>query len=464
MSLLVLAPDLLQLFAGWELVGTTSYLLIGFWYQKPSAARAATKAFWIVKLADAAFLAALALLLVGTGSLAYTGTLPPGLVEAVPALLLVGVLGKSAQMPLHVWLPDAMAGPTPVSALLHAATMVAAGVFLVVRADALFAQAAVVRQVMAYGGAITALSAAILALTQTDLKRVLAYSTCSQLGFMLAGLGAGELLGGYFHLGTHAAFKALLFLAAGSVIHAVGGNELSRMGGLAKKMPLTAAVFVIGGLALAGFPGLAGFFSKDLILEGVAGAGMPLVLVLLLGASLVTALYVGRVLVVVLFGKPGPDADHAHVHEAPPSMAVPLLALALPAALAGLAGGPFASLLGLSHSFHLGTAGVIATGLGLAGLTGGWLLFRRGRRQLRPVAARPFDRAFELAYARGLVVVGAIAAWLDRYVIDGLMNAVGALGVGAGKRLRAIQTGNVQDYLLAVCAGVAALVAWGMFR
>ena len=458
MELLVLAPDLLTLFAGWELVGVCSYLLIGFYYQRPTAARAATKAFWIVKLADSAFVLALVVVLAGSGGLGWDATLSPGLAEAAALLLLVAVAGKSAQLPLHVWLPDAMAGPTPVSALLHAATMVAAGVYLVVRADAVFAAAPFARLVMAHAGAITAAVAGLLALRQTDLKRLLAYSTCSQLGFMLAGLGAGEVAGGYFHLATHAAFKALLFLAAGSLIHAAGGNSLDGMRGLGRRLPVTGAVFVVGALALGGIPGLSGFFSKDLILEGVAAAHLPVVLALLLATGLVTALYAGKVLA-VLFGPAG-----ARAHEAPPSMLGPLVALAIPAAFAGLATSGFTAFVGRPATFHLGATGWLAAGLALAGLAAGWLGGARLASAARFLDARPFDRFYELAYARVLVAFAAVTAWLDRYIIDGLMNGVAAATLGAGRRLRALQTGNVQDYLLAVAGGAIALVVWGILR
>ena len=246
MNTLVLAPDLLQAFAGWELVGLVSYLLIGFHFDRPTAARAAVKAFWMTKLADMGFLFALLLLYSRTGAFSWDVALRPEVAEATAALIFIAVMGKSAQFPLHVWLPDAMEGPTPVSALLHAATMVAAGVYLVVRADPLFTQAHWVQGGMLWIGTITAVFAALLGLVQTDIKRVLAYSTCSQLGFMVAALGAGSAFAGYFHLGTHAFFKALLFLGAGSVIHAVHSNFMSDMGGLGRKMPLTAATFAVG--------------------------------------------------------------------------------------------------------------------------------------------------------------------------------------------------------------------------
>ncbi len=245
MLTLVLAPNMLQLFAGWELVGLTSYLLIGFYYRKPSAARAAVKAFWVTKFADMGLLLGVILLFATTGAFAFNGTLPADWANIITLCIFIGVMGKSAQFPLHIWLPDAMEGPTPVSALLHAATMVAAGVFLVVRADPLFAQAESTRLFMAYIGGFTALFAACIAVVQDDIKKVLAYSTCSQLGYMICALGAGSLMGGYFHLTTHAFFKALLFLGAGAVIHAVHSNDMKDMGGLFSKMNVLATVFIL---------------------------------------------------------------------------------------------------------------------------------------------------------------------------------------------------------------------------
>ena len=302
MNVVVISPNLLQLFAGWELVGLTSYLLIGFYFAKPSAARAAVKAFWMTKLADMGFLFALLVLYVFTGGFEWTSHPTPLVATWVTALLFVAVVGKSAQFPLHVWLPDAMEGPTPVSALLHAATMVAAGVFLVVRADPLFALAPTTREVMLWVGATTAVFAAGLALVQSDIKKVLAFSTSSQLGYMVAALGAGSAFAGFFHLGTHAFFKALLFLAAGSVIHAVHSNQLSDMGGLRRKLPLTTAAFVIGALSLSGFPGFAGFFSKDLVLSSLEGKAHWVPWALLMGSAFLTAFYMGRVLLKVFFG------------------------------------------------------------------------------------------------------------------------------------------------------------------
>jgi NADH-quinone oxidoreductase subunit L len=474
MNLLVLAPDLFQFFAGWELVGLTSYLLIGFYYQKPSAAHAAVKAFWFTKLADMGFLGGLLVLFVSTGGLAFepTSALSSAAAVAVTLLLFLAVMGKSAQFPLHVWLPNAMEGPTPVSALLHAATMVAAGVYLLVRASPLFAVAPLTLHAMLWVGAVTALFAATLAVFQTDLKRVLAYSTCSQLGFMVAALGSGHVLAGYFHLATHACFKALLFLAAGSVIHAVHTNEMPRMGGLAKRMPLTAATFAVGAFALAGVPGFSGFFSKDLILEALLEQGAYGPLALLFTAAALTAFYMGRALCLTFLGAPSAEAEHAH--ESGAVLLGPLLVLSVGALALGFLGHAFAERIGAAYHFHFGTASAAATVLGIGGLVGAYAVFRPGGRGeaalgfLAPlksvVAYGALDRGYRVVFSRGAVPMARIVAWFDRYVIDGVMNALAWLAITASRFLLRMQTGNVLHYVFAVATGVAVLVAWGCFQ
>ena len=305
---LVASNNFLQLFVFWELVGLCSYLLIGFWYKKPEAARAAMKAFWVTKFGDVGMLIGIILLWGQAETFQYTAIFErargfdPGFLILVTILIYLGAVGKSAQFPLHVWLPDAMEGPTPVSALIHAATMVAAGVYLVVRVYPLFELAPATLTLVAWVGAFTALLAASLALVQEDIKRVLAYSTVSQLGYMMAALGAGALTAGYFHLFTHGFFKALLFLGAGAVIHAVGTNDLFRMGGLARAMPQTAIVFVIGALALIGIWPFSGFFSKEAVLAAVWGAGLTLPFLMLALTGFLTAFYMVRVICLAFFG------------------------------------------------------------------------------------------------------------------------------------------------------------------
>jgi NADH-quinone oxidoreductase subunit L len=364
-----------------------------------------------------------------------------------------------------------MEGPTPVSALLHAATMVAAGVFLVVRADPLFAQAPTTRAIMLGLGAATALFAACLALVQTDIKKVLAYSTCSQLGYMIAALGAGAVLGGFFHLTTHAFFKALLFLAAGSAIHAVHSNDINDMGGLARRMPLTACAFVVGALALAGFPGLSGFFSKDMVLEGVAGKLGSIPWAALMVTAFLTAFYMGRVVFVAFFGNPsGRAAENAH--EPGWSMRAPLVVLGLLAAGGGVLAAPFAKLYGASYHFTMGAGASLAAALGIAGFAASYLAFGRGRSGKLSVLAwverlartSAFDRVYELLYRRVALAVADALGWFDRYVVDGIINLLGYSALEAGSRARMIQTGFAPDYVLAAMLGVVGLAFWAVSR
>src|SRR6266446_4070993 len=311
---LVLAPNFVQLFICWELVGLCSYLLIGYWYTRPEAARAAVKAFWITKAGDVGFLIGIVLLwrLTGTFDFSELFEMAQGGSDALTGLGLVmfciylGAAGKSAQFPFHVWLPDALEGPNPVSALIHAATMVTAGVYLLTRTVWLFQLTPGVMEIIAWNGAFTALLAAVLACVQTDIKRVLAYSTVSQLGYMMAAIGAGFASAGFLHLLTHGIFKALLFLAAGAVIHAVGTNDIFAMGGLWRKMPQTTIVFVVGTLSLAGIPFFGGFFSKEEILGGVLAGGFPTPFAMLLLGAFLTAFYMFRVIFIAFGGTPAP--------------------------------------------------------------------------------------------------------------------------------------------------------------
>lgn len=466
---LVVAPNLLQLLVCWELVGLCSYLLIGYYWRKPSAGKAAVKAVWVTRFADIGLLTGLVVLFSTTGGFAWDSAMAPATATAVAGLLFLGVMGKSAQMPLHVWLPDAMEGPTPVSALLHAATMVAAGVYLVVRAWPIFEAAPDVLVVMSWIGAVTAFTAACIALVQTDVKKVLAYSTCSQLGYMVAGLGSGELLGGYLHLSTHAGFKALLFLAAGSVIHATGTNDIREMGGLWKKTKVTAVLFIVGALALGGMPGFAGFFSKDLVLEELLHAGRIGPLALCLAAAGLTAFYMTKVVCLIFFGQPGEKSLHAH--ESPPSMLLPMALLAFPAVGAGWFAGPFAERLGLNYHFALTPVGIAAMMLAAVGATLGVVKYARGGlgslnlpAVSKFLASGPVDQFWAGAWRRALLPVAQRAGWTDRYVVDGLINLVGWVSLEAGERVRRIQTGKVRDYVYAAAAGVVAFVAWGMLQ
>ncbi|MCO4747548.1 MAG: NADH-quinone oxidoreductase subunit L [Proteobacteria bacterium] len=476
MNALVLAPNLLQLFMAWELVGVCSYLLIGYWYTKPSAAKAAVKAFWMTKLADMGLMIGLIIQYRVTGGFGFHEADAVALgasVGVVTFCYFIAVMGKSAQFPLHIWLPDAMEGPTPVSALLHAATMVAAGVYLMVRGWPLFDLAEDTRLFMALIGGTTAIFAASVAIVQTDIKKVLAYSTSSQLGYMVAALGAGDMIAGYYHLTTHAFFKALLFLAAGSVIHAVHSNELSNMGGLAKKMPLTAGTFIIGTLALTGTPGFAGFFSKDLVLEALLhGAERNPVLWIPLACCLIaaglTSYYMFKVVFLAFFGEPSEAAGHAH--EGGIALSAPLVLLAVLSIGAGIpVMGALTSQWGHEAHFHVSPIGLAGTSAMLLGLGAAVQLHYRGGSlpgvaALAPVGniarSEAVDKAWRVAYKQGLRTLAAGVSWFDRYVIDGLVNLSGvALLLGAG-RLRAVQTGKGGDYVYAVLLGVIVLAAW----
>jgi len=348
MLLLVLSDNFLLLYAGWELVGLCSYALIGFWYRKPAAAAAGKKAFIVTRIGDVGFALGILFIFARFGTLDYQVVfdrapqfLDSGQATVIALLLFCGAVGKSAQLPLHIWLPDAMEGPTPVSALIHAATMVTAGVYMVARTHAIFALSPTAMAVVATIGALTALFAASIALTQTDLKRILAYSTISQLGYMFVGVGVGAYVAGMFHLTTHAFFKALLFLGAGSVMHATAGViDITRLGGLRERMPTTYRTFLVGAATLAGFPLLSGFFSKDEILLH-AFLYSPLLWGVGLFTALLTAVYSFRAVFVPFWGQLRDTG--LHPHESPPVMTVPLVVLAVAAVVGGLIGLPHLS-------------------------------------------------------------------------------------------------------------------------
>ena len=484
---LVLAPNFLQLFVCWELVGVCSYLLIGFWYRKASAARAAVKAFWTTKLGDVGLLIGIVLLWRLTGTfdfaelktLATAGTIPVAGLGVITFCLYLGAAGKSAQFPLHIWLPDAMEGPTPVSALIHAATMVTAGVYLLTRTAFLFALTPDVLHIVAWVGAFTALMAAVLACVQNDIKRVLAYSTVSQLGYMMTAIGAGFASAGFLHLLTHGIFKALLFLGAGAVIHAVGTNDITRMGGLAKRMPQTAIVFIIGTLSLAGIPLFAGFASKEEVLGAVWAGGLIVPFFMLLIGAFLTAFYMLRVVILAFYGSDRPHAPvehdghdaHAHgpAHDAPAVMTLPLWVLAL----AAMAIGIYFTLHHVEPEF-VSPAWLtpVAVGVATAGILLAWLTYQRrsiDEEQLaamfgpiRRAALEGFwvDDAFLFVYRIGVLAFSKIIGWTDRYLVDGVVNAVSAWTVMAGGGLRRVQTGRVQDYVVGVAVGVILLLWW----
>ena len=479
---LVLAPNFVQLFICWELVGLCSYLLIGYWYPRPEAARAAVKAFWITKAGDVFFLIGIVMLWSRTGTFDFSELfeLAQGGGEALAGLGLVtffiylGAAGKSAQFPFHVWLPDAMEGPTPVSALIHAATMVTAGVYLLFRTSFLFQQTPDVLAAVGWIGAFTALLAATLACVQSDIKRVLAYSTVSQLGYMMAAIGAGFAGAGFLHLLTHGVFKALLFLAAGAVIHAVGSNDIHAMGGLARRMPQTFIVFLVGTLSLAGIPFFAGFFSKEEILGATWVGGLLVPFGMLVLAAFLTAFYMFRVVFIAFLGAPAAPGGHgahggAHAHDAPAIMALPLWILALLAMAIGI-------WFGVSHPESGFAAPAWLTPLAVAVAVGGiafaWLVY--GLRALS--ADRLFERfawigeaaverfwlddLFALIYRGAILGASRSIGWVDRYIVDGVLNVLSAWTLTAGDRLRRIQTGQAQDYVYGIALGVLVLMVW----
>lgn len=479
MTGLVVSTSLVGLFASWELVGACSFLLIGFWYRKPSAANAAMKAFLVTRVGDVGFLLGLAVLWGRTGSTdiatvnAVVGSLPAGVATIAALMLFAGAAGKSAQFPLHVWLPDAMEGPTPVSALIHAATMVASGVFLIARMWPVFAASETALQVMLWVGLVTALGAAAAAIAQRDIKRVLAYSTISQLGFMFVALGAGAWQIAMFHLVTHAAFKALLFLGSGSVIHSAGTQDLHEMGGLGRLMPITMATWVLGAGALAGIPPLAGFFSKDGIIHA-AWVASPIAGSVLVLVSLMTAFYITRATVLAFSGS---FRGEGHPHESPWTMTVPLMVLAAGAAGLGFAGVALTGLLGGHGELDL-TVAIISGSVALLGVCVGVILYRRG-----PAVDAALERRFVGTYAaaRSAFGVDALVTRLlvrparpcaekvyraiDRRLIDGAVNGIGKLMAEVGRLATALQTGQLDLAVALMGAGIvfltALVIGWG---
>jgi NADH-quinone oxidoreductase subunit L len=479
---LVLAPNFVQLYICWELVGLCSYLLIGYWYTRPEAARAAVKAFWITKAGDVGMLIGIVLLWRLTGTfdflqllqLADAGAIPLAGLGVITFCIYLGAAGKSAQFPFHVWLPDAMEGPTPVSALIHAATMVTAGVYLLTRTVWLFRLTPDVMEIVAWNGAFTALLAAVLACVQTDIKRVLAYSTVSQLGYMMAAIGAGFASAGFLHLLTHGIFKALLFLGAGAVIHAVGTNDIFAMGGLWRRMPQTAIVFVIGTLSLAGVPLFAGFFSKEEILGAVLVGGFPVPFAMLLLGAFLTAFYMFRVVFVTFAGVPaalpaGHRSDGSHVHDAPPFMALPLWILAVMCVGIGIL---FAAWHPAAEFEMLGWVTPAAIAVSLGGIALAYLVYERRAisadalakpfAPIRAAALRRFwiDDAFAFVYRRLMLSLSWLVGWVDRYLVDGLVNLFSAWTLSAGGGLRRIQSGRAQDYVYGIALGVLLLMVW----
>ena len=507
MLLLVLADNLVVLFVGWEGVGLCSYLLIGFWYEKEENAAAGMKAFVVNRIGDMGFVLGLLLLAWSTaanGAISldvahieeHVHALAPATATAVALLLLVGAAGKSAQLPLYVWLPDAMAGPTPVSALIHAATMVTAGIYMIARLHVVFLASPFALEVVAIVGAATALFAATIALVQTDIKKVLAYSTVSQLGFMVLALGVGAFATAIFHVMTHAFFKALLFLGAGSVIHGMSGEQdVSQMGGLRQKMPVTWWTFLIGTLAIAGAPGFAGFFSKDEILAHTWGTGHYALWAVGAFSAALTAFYMFRLLFLTFFGelRAAPEVAH-HVHESPPVMTVPLVILAALSIVGGWIGLPEGWLWGSAFGRFLAPvtghvalgehgAGVetalmlVTTLLAAAGATLAYVFYVRmpGLPYLLAWRLKPVyeflvgkywvDELYDALVVRPYVALSTLL-WriVDQTMIDGAVNGVATAVVVNGQLWRYVQDGNVQHYALVFLGGAVALVSYYLVR
>jgi NADH-quinone oxidoreductase subunit L len=499
MAMLVLASNFLVLYVFWEAVGLCSYLLIGFWYERDSAANAGKKAFIVNRVGDFGFGLAIMWIWTALGTLDYAAvfrgaeTLAPATATGIALLLFMGACGKSAQVPLHVWLPDAMEGPTPVSALIHAATMVTAGVYMVARSHVIFERSGVALDVVMWTGVVTALFAASVGLVQTDIKRVLAYSTVSQLGYMFAGVGLGAYAIGIFHLLTHAFFKALLFLGAGSVIHGLGGEQdLRKMGGLAPRMVVTTITMTIGAAGLAGFPGLAGFFSKDEILAAAFHANRAVWALLLLGAFM-TAFYTFRMIFLAFLGAPRMSKEVAHrVHESPPTMTVPLVVLAVLTVIAGWAlgvpsdeGTRFQRLLAPVFALHAGEHGggtaimllVLSVIVVFAGILLAWFIYGAGPVRAEEIG-RPrtvvhrvllnawyVDWLYDRAIVRPLFAVSDFLARLfDTRVVDGAVNGLGRAVVAWAQSLRRLQTGYVVNYALTMLAGAVAIVGFLLAR
>ncbi len=522
---LVIANNFFMIFIFWELVGLTSYLLIGFWFEKKSAADAGKKAFITTRVGDLGFIVGLMILVAYAGTLNYqevfakvaSGAIPGNIIAIAGILVFCGAVGKSAQFPLHVWLPDAMEGPTPVSALIHAATMVAAGVYLVARGMTLFAGSSTAAMVIAVIGAVTSFMAATIALTQNDIKRVLAYSTCSQLGYMIMALGLYGVdlahdpmthsvgyYAGTFHLMTHAFFKSLLFLGAGSVIHAVHTNDINDMGGLSKKMKITTMTFFIASLSISGIFPFSGFWSKDEIVASTIGH--PIFMAVTLLIAFMTAFYMFRLCFLTFTGEPRDQHRFEHAHESPWSMTIPLMVLAFLSIFAGWVGLPW-----LSHGFssfvyhgehHVHHPNyimmIVSTIVAVSGIWLAYMMYYKKAISADAMAERfkllykisfnkwYFDEIYAaiiinplLGFTRVMwwfdaniidgVVNGSgwltikwsdLKMWFDKYIIDGIVNGLGYICQAGSWALKFIQSGSVQFYTLVMLGSAVGFVIY----
>ncbi len=497
MLLLVLGNNYLITFVGWEGVGLCSYLLIGFWFKNAAYNNAAKKAFIMNRIGDLGFLLGIFLIYITFGSITYTdifdkaGSVPTSTITTIALLLFVGAMGKSAQLPLYTWLPDAMAGPTPVSALIHAATMVTAGIFMVVRSNIFYSISDVASETVAIVGGITALFAACIGLLQNDIKKILAYSTVSQLGLMFLGLGVGAYSSAVFHVTTHAFFKALLFLGAGSVIHAMGGEQdIRKMGGLKGKIKITFLTMFIATIAISGLPPFSGFFSKDELLAHVYEHSKALWFVGML-TSILTAFYMFRMLYLTFYGKfRGTHEQEHHLHESPPSMTFPLIILAILSAIGGLLGLPEflhlpnwmhhqigeviimkgKSLITLSHDVELMLM-ALAVIAAASSIFFAYNLYLKNK--VLPVANESdlkgwqrliynkfyVDEIYESIIRKPIDAVSDVLyKYVDVAIIDGVVNGVGSAVKGVGSVVRLAQNGNIGFYIISMIMGIVFIV------
>ena len=501
MLILVLGNNYLMMFIGWEGVGLCSYLLIGYWFERKSATDAGKKAFIVNRIGDFGFLLGMFTLFAAFGTLnfdqmfglaetnTYEQVFGASTLIVATLLLFVGAVGKSAQIPLYVWLPDAMEGPTPVSALIHAATMVTAGIYMVARSSILF-NLAHTGVVVAWIGILTALFAATMALAANDIKRVLAYSTVSQLGYMFVGVGVGAYTSGIFHLMTHAFFKGLMFLTAGSVMHAMSDElDMRKMGGLKSKLPITYWTFLIGALAIAGFPFLSGFWSKDEILHNAWDGGYQIIFGLGLLTAFLTAFYMFRLIFVVFHGESRVDSEvESHLHESPPVMWIPLVLLAIPSLIIGAIvgwGGEHSAMHHFLESVtgfkHHGIADhsnpipfmIISSIVGIAGILVAWFIYRskapldEPTNPLHKLLANKYyiDEIYNAVFVQPIRGVSHYLFWkiMDVGIIDGLVNLTAFIIRGIGGAIRRLQTGVVQAYVVSMVIGIIIFLGYYLF-
>lgn len=501
MLLLVLGNNYLIMFVGWEGVGLCSYLLIGFWFKNDAYNKAANKAFIMNRIGDLGFLLGIILIFVNFGSITFgevfgkAASVPTATITAIALLLFVGAMGKSAQLPLYTWLPDAMAGPTPVSALIHAATMVTAGIYMVVRSNVFYSISETASEFVAVVGALTALFAAVIALLQTDIKKVLAYSTVSQLGLMFLALGVGAYSSAVFHVTTHAFFKALLFLGAGSVIHAMGGEQnISKMGGLKKALPVTFLTMLIGTIAISGVPPFAGFFSKDEILAHTYEHSQLLWFVGSI-ASLGTAFYMFRMLYLTFYGKfRGTHEQEHHLHESPKSMTIPLMVLAALTVFGGVLGLPeFWGMKNwmsenldpiiirknpsiLSHDTEW-TLMIIAVGVALSTIYFAYQMFMKYKvlPAEKEADMKPFQRIifhkfyvdefYDAVIRKPLDAISQVFyKFFDKQILDGIVNGTGDITKWSASQLRNLQTGRIGFYIMAMVVGIITILFFSLIK